>query len=242
MLAASYRQTAVANNIANIGTNGYRAEVTSNLAFASLLVRRVAHDNITPFGPASGEPIGRVGTGVLVNVSRPDLTQGPLQQTGNPLDVALSGQGFFVLQSPEGPILSRDGHFGLDAQRRLVNAQGYFVLGENGPITLAPGNVAIAADGALTLDGGPVDRLKIVSYAAGDLIRVGDTAFVPADGGTAIDPTATVAQGTLEGANVDATMLMTEMMKVSSTFQSAQKVFQTVDGTLGRIINDVARF
>jgi flagellar basal-body rod protein FlgG len=242
MLAASYRQTAAANNIANVSTTGYRAETTSNRSFADLLVVRMARENVLPFGPPSAEAIGAVGTGTLVDTSIPSLVQGPLEQTDSPLDLALTGEGFFVVQSPAGPILTRDGHFSVDADGRMVTSEGFLVLGQNGPITLAPGALAVAADGTITLDDRPIDRLRIESYAAADLERVGPNGFIAVEGAQAQDVTATATQGALEGANVDATQLMTDMLKISSTFQSAQRVFQTLDGTLGKIVNDVARF
>jgi len=242
MLAATYRQKIVSNNLANIGTNGYRAEMTANLAFGNLLVTRMSAESASRGQPNNGTSVGRVGTGTMVGVSEANLTQGPLQQTGAPLDLAIGGDGFFVVETPDGPVLTRDGHFGPDAQGRLVTQQGYFVLGQNGRVQLDNTPVGVAADGTITQGNRIVDRLRIESYAAADLLRVGQTSFRAAAGAPPVVATGLVAQGVLEGANVDAVYTMTEMLKVAGAFSASQKVFQAVDGTLSRIVNDVARF
>jgi flagellar basal-body rod protein FlgG len=242
MLAASNRQGAAANNIANLNTTGYRAEAATTRAFASLLVLQAPADADASRAGAGAVQLGVVGTGAGVDGRAPSLVQGPLIQTSSPLDLALSGDGFFVVQTAAGPALTRDGHFGLDAQRRLVTTDGSLVLGEGGPITIGPGAIAVTADGAVSVDGREAGRLRLESYAASDLVRGGQTRFVAAAAADPQPPSATITQGALEGSNVDATQVMTDMVKVAGAFQSSQKVFQAIDATLARIVNDVARF
>lgn len=242
MLAASYRQTAVSNNIANLNTYGYREETTRNNAFANLLVVEMAHEPSAWIAGVSGRAIGAVGTGTMTDVSRPSLAQGPLIPTNGPLDMAIQGDGFFVLQTPEGEVLTRDGHFTLDANGNLVSSQGYLVLGEDGPISVGTAPFAVSADGTITQAGAVAGRLRFVNYAAADLRRVGSTAFVPEAGAAGTPVTARVTQGSLEGPNSDPTFVMTEMVKVSGQFTASQKAFQAADATLSRVINEVARF
>lgn len=242
MLAASYRQTTVSNNIANLNTYGYREEITRQNAFANLLVVQMAHEPSPWISGVNGRAIGSVGTGTMTDVSRPSLAQGPLIPTNGPLDMAIQGDGFFVLQSPEGEVLTRDGHFTLDANGNLVSSQGYLVLGEGGPINVGTAPFAVSADGTITQDGGIAGKLRFASYAADDLNRVGSTSFVPGAGAAQTPVTARVTQGSLEGPNADPTFVMTEMVKISGQFTASQKAFQTADATLGRVINEVARF
>ena len=213
-----------------------------NHAFANLLVVQMAHEPSPWVANTTGRVIGAVGTGTMTDVSRPSLVQGPLIPTNGPLDMAIQGDGFFVLQSPEGEVLTRDGHFTLDANGNLVSSQGYLVLGEDGPIKAGTSPFAVSADGTITQDGAIAGKLRFASYAGDDLKRVGSTSFVPEDGAQQTPVTARVTQGSLEGPNSDPTFVMTEMVKVSGQFTASQKAFQAADATLSRVINEVARF
>ena len=132
----------VANNLANSSTNGYRGQQPT---FRSLL---------TGAPLASGNPLNlALNHFNVLGGSELDLSPGNLRDTGNPLDLAVEGSGFFAIQTPAGIMYTRDGSFQVSAKGQLVTAQGDVVLGESGPITLPSGAVSISADGTLSVEG-----------------------------------------------------------------------------------------
>ncbi len=242
MLAASRRQESIANDASNIQTTGYKSDRPTSLAFANLLVMRLGLDRGIGSPPGTDAVVGAVGTGIVVDDTVPDLSQGPIIESQNPLDLAISGKGFFVLQSPGGLVLTRDGHFHLDADGHLVSPDGYLVMSEGGPVELAPGPATVAVDGTIFQDGRQPVRLNIVDYDAAALQRVGRNSFTALPGAEVLGLDGQVVQGALEGANVNATALMTEMRQNAGTFQAAQRVLQILDATLQRVVNEPGRF
>lgn len=201
----------VANNIANVNTPGYRAE---KMVFNEYLERT-----------RPGERLSFVED---VGLAR-DLSEGPISQTGNPLDVALSGPGFFALNTDLGERYTRNGRFGLNAQGELVATDGHRVQGVGGGPIVVPGEggpVSIAGDGTVSNGEGVLGRLRIVGFederdmrrAAGGLFA---TDQVPEE-----NAPATVVQGALEGSNVEAVIEITRMMEVLRRYQSVQRMLQ----------------
>ena len=129
----------VAHNLANLATTGYRGQETT---FRSLLA-----GNGAVHASALNTAVNNFG---VLSGSRLDLTSGSLIPTGNPLDVAVSGSGFFTVQSAQGVLYTRDGSFHLTPTGQLVTSEGNTVLGEQGPITLPTGNLAISSDGTIS--------------------------------------------------------------------------------------------
>jgi flagellar basal-body rod protein FlgF len=154
----------IANNVANINTSGYRAQLPS---FESLLVEG---RNSTPSNGWSR----LVNQFAVLNGARLDLAEGNLQRTGNPLDLALDGPGFFAVQTKAGVLYTRDGNFRLSAKGQLTTASGDAVLGIAGPINV-PGNaqIAIGPDGTISVAGA-------VTAVGGQYYSVPATAVSPA--------------------------------------------------------------
>ena len=210
------KQAVLANNLANASTRGFKAEQS----FARML------DNARTV----------VDTTV-------DTTAGTVTATGNPLDLALEGEGFFVIQTPNGERLVRTGSFQLDADRRLVDGQGNPILGEEGPVVLRPGVVSIDTAGAVQVNGRPVQRLRVERVATPSALEhEGGTRFVPDDSRQAI-PAADrrVRQGALEESNVNPLVAMTDMMDTLVQFQAAQKVLTTIDAVRGISVTELAK-
>jgi flagellar basal-body rod protein FlgF len=148
----------IANNVANINTTGYRAQLPS---FESLLVEG---RNAMPSNGWSR----LVNQFAVLDGTRLDLTEGNLQRTGNPLDLALDGPGFFAVQTKAGELYTRNGNFRLSATGQLTTAAGDAVLGTAGPINV-PGNahIAIGPDGTISLAGAVTGKLRLVEFAPG---------------------------------------------------------------------------
>jgi len=185
----------IANNVANINTTGYRAQLPS---FESLLVEG---ENSTPSNGWSR----LVNQFAVLDGARLDLTEGNLQRTGNPLDLALDGPGFFTVQTKAGELYTRDGNFRLSATGQLTTAAGDAVLGTAGPINV-PGNaqIAIGPDGTISLAGAVTGKLRLVEFAPGaQLTAVGGQYYsAPATAATPALHTR-IQAGMLESSNVN---------------------------------------
>ena len=173
-----------------------------------------------------------------------DLTQGDIVVTNNKLDIALTDEGFFRVQTPYGTRYTRDGNFHLDLESRLVTANGDLVLGEDGPITIEGNNVNINHSGEVYTDGEVIGRLSIVTFERlNNIYKEGSGYFIyKGDPQDEIPPkNAAVRQGALERSNVTTVIEMTKMIESHRMFETAQKMMQTFDEVDGRTINDVGK-
>lgn len=228
MAARQKAQDVLAANLANVNTNGFRADrPVFETAFQRLLYRVE--------GTAS-QPIGMLSSGALLATTYTDLQPGPLMRTGNPLDVAIEGEGYFAVRTPAGTRYTRNGAFALNAEGLLVTREGFPVLGMQGEIR-APRNATlqISEDGVVRIDGKEADRLLIVQ---GALRKDTDGWLV---GNTTPIANPRLAVGTLEGSNVNIVREMVEMIEHLRAYETHQKSIQSQDETLARAINEIAR-
>jgi flagellar basal-body rod protein FlgF len=207
----------VANNIANINTTGFKADKS---LFEEYLRSGAHEDNF----------VGRDRRVSFVQdrATLHDFAAGPSEQTKNPLDVAIDGNAFLVVQTPAGERYTRDGSMQINAQGQLVNAAGAPVLGTSGPIVFQPGdkNINIAADGNITVLEGVnrIDsvrgKLRLVSVPDSQkLVKEGSNLYSAPPGSTPTPSlTARVNQGFIEKSNVNSVMEMTRMIDVTRAY------------------------
>ena len=209
----------VANNIANLNTTGFKAE---QILFEEY-VMPVARDNDFP---SLDQPLSYVQDWATMH----DMTGGAIVQTGNELDVALNGDGFFAVQTAGGERWTRAGSFQLNNQGTLVDQSGNPVLGTGGPIQFGPDEVGItiASDGTVSSSAGAKGQLRIVEFAnAQDLKREGLNLY---SGGEPQANAATRAvQGHVERSNVSGVTEMAEMIRVQRAYESAASLAQKQD-------------
>jgi flagellar basal body rod protein FlgG len=166
-----------------------------------------------------------------------DMTQGNLERTGNPLDVAIKGNGFLTVQTPNGERFTRNGAFQVNSAGQLVTSEGYQVMGENGPITMQPNDrdVRISADGTISVrEGANVDveslrgKLRMTSFDNPGLLRKdGSSTFSAPNGVNALpDTTSEFIQGSIEKSNVNSVMEMTRMIEVTRTYTQVASMLQ----------------
>jgi len=228
MQAQQQRMDTVANDLANVNTNGYKRE-------------RVAFRDLLYVGDASGRV--QSGAGAAATTIGRGFAQGALRETGNPLDVAIQDGGFIQVRRADGTTgLTRDGSLRLDPNGRLTTQQGDLV---QPPVTVPAGteesDVSIATDGTVTVKNRPVGTLQLFTVRSPEALQsVGDSLFRPtAASGTATRMAAPrLTQGSLEAANVDVADSMTEMMDAQRSFQLASKAVQMQDQML-QIANGV---
>jgi flagellar basal-body rod protein FlgF len=242
MVANYRRQAIVANNLANVSTTGFKQDLTNMQEFQNLQMVQ-AGLGANPASLAAGG-LGLTGTGTELGEVKLDLSQGDLEETGNALDLAISGPGFFAVQTPQGTLYTRNGVFGRDAQGQLVTQDGGLVLGETGPLQIPDGDVLVEGDGTVTVDGQAIGRIRLVNFAAGErMIKQGDNYLVPENPAAAEQPAdqAAINQGFLERANVDLTRTTVEMLAAMRSYEASQKMLQLQDQTLDRAVNDVGK-
>ena len=211
-LVHQLRLETISNNMANLNTNAFRKDIIS---FDETLSMNY--------------------------LSATDFTPGLARHTGNDLDVALEGQGFFKVQTPKGVRYTRDGAFSLNAQGVLVTKNGDAVLGENGPITIAGGKLTITNDGQVVVDGTQVDKLMLVAFKQPRLLsKEGSSYYFHQGEKSEVFAAAEtdVKQSYLEGSNVNPTAEMVKMIEAYRAFESAQKAIQSIDEMTSKMIND----
>lgn len=238
-------QDVIANNLANSETSGFKGETSAATAFDGVLARRVTADG-SPLGGGRAETIGRIGTGTYQSVRSTDFAPGSQAPTGQELDAAIEGGGFFAVEVDGAVRYTRDGHFGRDGQNRLVARDGSVVLDVDGQPIPLPGDIIVfRPNGEVLADGTTVARLQVASLDESVVARAGQSRFIVTGGAaptviTGQDGVA-VRQGMLEEANVDVTSTATDLMGIQRVFNASQNVFTTVDQTLERAVLDIGR-
>lgn len=210
------RQEILAHNLSNADTSGFKAE-------------RV-------FAQVIGDALPAANTAT-------DLTAGTLKVTGEPLDLALGGDGFFVVQTPEGERLTRGGSFQLDAEGQVVDANGNALLGEAGPIVVSGGAVEVNGSGTVHVDGKEVGRLRIDNVPAGTrLTHDGANLFLPDPAGQPLpEEQRLVKQGALEASNVNTVGSLVDMIEIQRAYTAVQRAVTTLDDIRSTIANEIGK-
>lgn len=214
----------IANNVANVNTAGYRAD---HAAFSEFLAG-AQKDRFAV--SAGGQPAPRVDHFVQLDAVTHDHADGALKLTGNPLDMALSGDGFFVVQTPAGERLTRAGSFMTRANGVLTTHEGYDVLGDNGrPITIPAGkSIKVSADGVIQAGDEFAGKLKLQrAENPAQLEKESATLFKPVQGAQLTAADVTVTQSHIEASNVNAVAGINELITVNRSFDALQRVIET---------------
>jgi flagellar basal-body rod protein FlgF len=216
----------IANNIANISTTGYRRE---GVVFAEHV--KALH--------TEGDSVS------MATMSRRylDLNEGAIAGTSNPLDIAIEGQGFFLVETEDGPRLTRAGAFTLNAVGEIVTMSGRRVLDEGGGAILVPpqaADIAVTPEGAVLADGQPAGRIGVVMADPAMLVREGDNLF-RAENGYEPATGARVRQFALEGSNVSAITEIAQLIEVQRAYEMGQKLTQDDDERIRRAVRELGQ-
>ena len=207
LVARTQALDTIANNLANASTVGFRAEhnvFSSVLAAAAGQPQSMLNQAINRFGVLSGTTV--------------DQSQGALQKTGNELDLGIEGSGYFVVQTADGPMYTRNGAFQVSSHNQLVTASGDAVMGDSGVITMLPGPVSISADGTISSNGAVAGKLRMVDFPPDTELKSVGNAYYSAPAKTATPSTdSSVRQGMLESSNVNPIEGMVELVTAQRT-------------------------
>ena len=239
MVMNAARQQVLSHNIANLQTPGFKQVLTTVEDFMQNQSVYTSENSLNQ----SVDYIGTLGLGTQIGAEYIDFEQGALLDTGNPLDFALEGNGYFRVKTPDGNRYTRDGRFLRDADNTLVTIDGFQVLDDAGQaIQLPDGDISVGPDGALSVNGTAVAQLGIGVFANPDtdLQHTEGNLFTGPAASTSQD-VPRVVQGYLEGSNANPSQLMTQLVEVARSYEAAQNIVRNQDELLGRTIASLGR-
>jgi flagellar basal-body rod protein FlgG len=228
MVLLENKTEVLANNIANVDTAGFKKK---GVFFQQV----IAAEEILKRNELQVElPEGATPTYV-------QYTDGKLQQTGNPLDIAIKGDGFLTVQTENGEAYTRAGSLRLNQSGQLIMPDGNAVLGESGPIELNGENVQINQSGDIIVDGVIINRLMLKTFDTRNAIEMDSNYYRPKDETEVTSATAEVHQGFLEKSNVNIIAEMTELIASQRHYEANQKLVRAQDDTLDKTVNQVGK-
>ena len=246
MINEQHRMDTMTNNLANASTNGFKKEGATSQSFDSVLAYKIKDTSQAGNLP---KRIGNMTLGVKIGENYVDYSEGPLKETGNVLDLALSSNGFFTVEytnkaGETSTKYTRDGNFTMTSQGYLVTQDGDFVLGERGRrIRLNTAqDVSIDRMGNIYQDGVQVASLQITDFEDYDYLeRYGENYFEPVEGARTVNADTEVYSGYLELANISVVTEMVNMIAIQRQYDANQKVITTYDDTLDKAVNQTGR-
>ncbi len=260
MISQQRRMEMLSNNLSNANTPGYKADQSSLRAFPELLLKKMEQTNIPTTKPISfsqNQTIGALHTGVYLQETAPNQTQGDMRQTGNQTDLAILNQNlpegaaiFFTVENQDGtPRYTRNGNFTVDQQGYLTTNNGLYILDQNNTrIQLQTDTFELQQDGTI-LENGVINTRIGIAYApnANDLMRDNNGLYRLENGQplpSAINNPNTVfqvLQGHIERSNVDTAQTMADMTAAFRAFEANQKIIQAYDMSMQKAANEIGR-
>ena len=265
MLLQRRRMETITHNIANADTAGFRKDHFISHSFDDVLIRRLRDGGWErPPGAPSVSPDGETDTdiaadpnalwrrvppgvgpmrlGVQVDHLHTDFSMGNLENTERPTDFALVGDAFFVIESENGERFTKAGAFYLDNLGYIVDGDGNFLLGENGPINVGGLNFRVDQNGGVWNEAGFIDTIRVASFDDNTTLRKeGLNLFFATEPPQATPNEFKIAQGFLEMSNVDIGREMVDMLAMFRTYETNQRILTMIDETVGRAVNDIGR-
>jgi flagellar basal-body rod protein FlgF len=211
-LIQELRFETVSNNLANVGTNAFKKDI---LSFDEVLTMKTS--------------------------SSIDFVQGPITQTGNAMDLALEGEGFMKVQTPQGLRYTRDGALTINKEKTLATQNGDPILGEAGPIAIQGNRLSVENDGSVLVDGERVGKISVVTFKDKSYLKKAGFSYYLHEGQDGEETPAEgtrLQQGFLEKSNINITEEMIKMVESFRAFESVQKAIQNIDEMTGKLINE----
>lgn len=246
MINEQHRMDVMTNNLANANTNGFKKEGATSQSFDSVLAYKIKDTSQAGNLP---KRLGGVTLGVKIGENYVDYAEGPIKETGNVLDMALSSNGFFTVEytNRAGETFikyTRDGNFTMTPEGYLVTQDGDFVLGRNDrPIRLNTAmDISVDRMGNIYQDGENVATLQITDFEDYNYLeRYGENFFTAIEGATTTEADTEVYSGYLELANISVVTEMVNMITIQRQYEANQKVITTYDSTLDDAVNQTGR-
>jgi len=224
-IAQMNRLETAAQDLANVNTSGYKGQ---RIAFSEVLANRL---------PGSERPGGLVAVGD----QKTNLFQGEIQNTGNPFNLAIDGEGFFVVETPRGERYTRNGNFTLKSDGTVTTSQGDPLLGEGGPFQITNGKMEVAPDGSVRSSDGDLTKLRIVRFADSRLtVKEGANLFNSAPANVQEVSDVRIMQGGLEQSNVSPIDSMVSLITIQRQFEAYERAMGLMDAATEKMITAAA--
>jgi flagellar basal-body rod protein FlgF/flagellar basal-body rod protein FlgG len=215
----------IADNLANLSTTGYRGQhniFRSELAGARRAASSQLNEAVNDYGVLGG--------------TRLDQSQGTVQRTGADHDFAIQGPGFFVVQTANGKVFTRNGNFHVSTKNELVTNSGDPVIGQSGPIAVLDGAMTVSSDGTISVNGALAGKLSVVEFPPGTALQsLGQTYYSALAGSEKPAQDSSVRQGMLEGSNVSAVSSVVELISVQRAAEMMQHVLSMFNSDIDKI-------
>ncbi len=238
MLVQRDRMEVLANNLTNVDTAGYKSDSLISGTFQDMMIERLNDPKIV----STTNIVGPLGTGTHIEEVYTSFGQGNVEETGRTCDMALEGDGFFVVSTPNGERYTRDGSFSVNSAGYLVTSEGLYVQGQNGRVYVGGEDFKADEQGNIYVGDKLTDKLHIAAFTDNAGLRKdGSNLYERVSGGVQAAQGVKVVQGSLESSNVDTAEELTRMMATSKAYQLNQRVLGMVDESLQKAVNEVGR-
>lgn len=250
MINEQNRVDVLTNNMANSATTGYKKEGTTSRAFKDVLAYKIKDTSEANIP----KRLGDMNLGVMIGENYTDYSQGPIHETGNTFDLALSGKGFFAIEftsKPKGDQpgevsvkYTRDGSFTLNVNGELVTKDGDYVLNQaGGHIVLDPTkDFMVDRQGVIRQGNEVVGNIQVIDFADYNYLeKYGENMYQPVEGALLQASDAAVYSGYLESSNVQVVQEMVDLITYTRAYETNQKMVQAFDESLGKAVNDVGK-
>jgi len=238
MIAQGNRVSVYSNNLSNVSTNGFKRDELGVGSSFSLELRRI-DDGKNPSRPV----VGSLNIPDFDYRLEADARGGSAIQTGNPFDLFIDGSGYFTVQGKNTQLYTKNGNFTLNTKGELVTKEGFNVLGEKGPITIPSGkNIIIDEDGRIVSDGKIIDKILIKNFPSlKDIVKTGDSFFLPPENTPVQSFSGRVKQGYIEGSNVNTVKEMINLLEAQKAYQANEKAIKAEMDALREAVTNVGR-
>jgi len=228
----------ITNNVANADTTGYKKEHLVSHTFDEVLIRRINDTHVL----GQTRIVGPLNLGTQIDQLYINFTDGDLEGTERSTDLALMGNAFFVVQTQAGERYTQAGAFYIDQLGYLVDGEGNYLLGENGPIYVGGPNFTVDEAGGVRRDGEFVDRIRVASFEDNNSLRKqGSNLYFALEAPQAETQPYSIHQGFLETSNVEIGREMVDMLSVFRTYETNQRMVTMIDETIGKAANEIGR-
>ncbi len=259
MVTETKRTDTIANNLANADNSGFKRDVAVSGEFENMLIKRINDyddrldvTSFKGFHIGGGRPaVGRLGMGSYISEIATDHSQGALEHTGNPMDVAIIGKGYFAVQTPQGVRYSRDGALFRDAEGVLRNTKGQPILNRQGRNIVIPQQatrIGFGAQGEVYANDpqtGQYQQIGQMQFVEFDedkaVLKQGDNLYRPQEGAQPQQATGTIESGVLERSNSNVVKEMVELIANHRVYEAGSKAVTTQDSMLDHSVNEVGR-
>ena len=228
----------ITNNITNADTTGYKKEHLVSHTFDDVMIERIKDTSVVGYT----RRVGPFDFGTQIDQLYINFEQGNMEGTERDTDLALVGNAFYVVQTPAGERYTRCGAFYIDDAGYLVDGEGNYLLGENGPINVGGLHFTVDVTGGVWTGREYIDRIRVASFNDnGQLRKQGSNLFYSLEAPAAAAQPYSIQQGFLETSNVDISREMVDMLTVYRTYETNQRMLSMIDETVGKAVNEIGR-